>query len=120
MKMTSKQMAQLLGMTPRGFVKLVHSLRIPHQMNKNKFIFDLNSPKFPDFFYSIKKALANPHLRAVYSLRNLSDLYQKDKKTIRTMLIENDVKLYYNGRKVMVLLADLERFRELAWKNREL
>lgn len=117
MKMTSKQMAQLLGMTSRGFTKFVHSLHIPHQKYKNRFVFDLNSPKFPDFFYSIRRALVNPHLRAVYSLRNLSELYQKDKKTIRTMLIENDVKLYYNGRKVVVLLADLERFRELLGKN---
>ena len=115
--MTSRQMSKLLGMTQRGFNKLVHQLNIPHTTHKNRFIFKLDNNKFPDFFYSIKYAALNPHLRAIYSLKNLSDLYQKDKKTIKTILIENDVKMYYNGCKIVVLLADLLKFQELTRKK---
>lgn len=118
MKLTSKQMAALLGMTNRGFAKLVKNLQLPHTQDQNKFIFDLNCtiPKYHDFFQSVIQAMHNPHLRVFYSLKNLADLYQKDKKTIKTLLIENDVKMYQNGRKLIVLLVDLQRFRELLRK----
>ena len=113
--MDSREISKLLGMTQRGFIKLVHKLDIPHQINRNKFTFDLNVNNH--FFKSVKQAIVNPHLRVIYSLKNIADLLQKDKKTVKTMLIENDIKIHRNGRKLIVFLVDLQSFRELTKKS---
>lgn len=115
--LNSKEMASILKMSRFGFQKLAKQLNVPFSKKHNKFIFDTNSSRFSDFFASVELAQINPNLKAIYSLRDLSKLRGQHKDTIKTFLIEHDIKMYHNGRKIIVLLVDLQRFQQLMAKN---
>jgi hypothetical protein len=109
--LTTKQLAHFLGLSHRGTSKMVHNLNIPYIKEKNRYLFDMNSAYFPDFFLSIQLSLTAPNLKPIYSLLDIATKLDKDKKTIHQMLIENDIKMYRNGKKYVVLLVDFQRLK---------
>lgn len=112
MILTARELASVFGLTKRGFAKLVHNMNIPHTQFKNRFLFDLECLTFPDFWESIKLSILNPKLRPLYSIDELCVLLEKKSKTtIRTFLIEKDIKTYQNGRKTIILLADILKLK---------
>jgi hypothetical protein len=115
--LNSKEMAQILKMSRFGFQKLAKHLKVPYAKKRNKFLFDTQSSKFSDFFTSIQLAQINPNLKPLYSLRDLAKLRGQHKDTIKSFLVEHDIKMYHNGRKIVVLLVDLQRFQQLMTKN---
>lgn len=117
MKLTSQQMANLLKMTKYGFHKLAHNLKIPHKKQGNKFIYDTDSPKCRDFFESVELAFYNPNLQPIYSVRDIAQRRNQHKDTIRSFLIEHDIKIHYSGRKWLIMLVDLQRFQQLTRSN---
>ena len=116
MKLTSQQLADLLNMTKYGFHKLASNLKIPHTKKGNKFIYDTDHPKCRDFFESVELALTDNTLQPIYSVRDIAERREQHKDTIRAFLIEHDIKIYYSGRKWLVMLVDLQRFQQLTHK----
>lgn len=118
MLVTSQQMADFVNMTKRGFIKMVHELNIPFIRSGQQFYFDLASEVFPDFFQSIQLARSNHDLSPIYSLRDLAKKMHKNKRTVYSRLIEQDIKIYYSGIKVIVLLVDFNKLRLKMLKTR--
>jgi hypothetical protein len=117
MKLTSQEIADLLHMSKYGFHKLAQNLNIPHRKKGNRFIYDTESPQCRDFFESVEQAYHNPLLQPIYSVRDLAEKRGQHKDTIRTFLIEHDIKIYYSGRKWLVMLVDLQRFQQLTHED---
>jgi len=117
MKLTSQQLADLLHMTKYGFHKLAANLKIPHSKKGNKFIYDTEHTKCRHFFESVELAFCNPSLQPIYSVRDIAQRRDQHKDTIRAFLIEHDIKIYYSGRKWLVMLVDLQRFQQLTHKS---
>ena len=112
MFLTSKQMAQFCKMSLSGIHKMTKRLKIPHSRKGNKLIFDTNQGgKLQDFFDSIELITSHPDLQVFYSLRDLAKLRGQHKDTIKSFLIEHDIKMYRNGVKILVLLVDLKRLQ---------
>lgn len=117
MKLTSQRMANLLRMSKYGFHKLASNLKIPYKKKGNKFIYDTDHVRCRDFFDSVELAFYNPHLQPIYSVRDIAQRRHQHKDTIRSFLIEHDIKIYYSGRKWLIMLVDLQRFQQLIRSN---
>lgn len=112
MLLTSKDMARLCRMSLSGIHKMTKRLKIPHIKKGKRLIFDTNQGgKLQGFFDSIELITSNPDLQVFYSLRDLSKLRGQHKDTIKSFLIEHDIKMYRNGVKILVLLIDLKRLQ---------
>lgn len=103
-----------MRVTSRTVHNMTRRLGIPHVIQGNRFIFDLQSPG--DFFNSIKEAIRNPAVKPMYSVSELARLMNRHHDTVYRLLIENDIRTVALGTTRLVLVTELVKLRQ----NREL
>jgi hypothetical protein len=109
MLLSTYKISQMLHLTLQGTRLLLQRLQVPLLLIKNKLFFD--SSQTTPFSLSLRLHYRNPSLQVMYSISQLSSLHRKDPKTIRKILSHNQIPVY-GQRKKFVLLWDLRHFQQ--------
>ena len=108
--MKLSQIAQIINYTNFGTVKLLKKLNIPIYIVKRHYHLNVNSNH--PFALSIRQQHQQPHLQVFYSLKELSEKYHKDKRTIYHLLNNKNITIHNTGRKYIVFLWDLKQLEQ--------
>ena len=95
--------------TKQHTLVFIQRLSIPLIKSGQRYYFDLNQSH--PLAYSIKLKLQKDELKVFYTITDLSNKYCKDPKTIRKLLLKNNIPLYGNNKKY-VYLWDLYIFQK--------
>lgn len=117
MIVSTKQLANILGVSTRTVQRWTKSFKLPHTFKRREAMYDLtnNHPLFQSILIA-----AETKVKPIYTTADIAKIMKKSIRAVRKMVLKSSIPFWcssgdrYNNRRIYIFASDLYKLEQLS------